>query len=142
MKMPTARSIAPFAFSLLLSVQCPAPAASESVQAFAGETGIALSVASDGSFEVTTQEPAWTFAGNVGSPLSDLGLRHGRDRAGGYREVEFKFKPSATAMRLGAIRIYDHRPVVVFKLTFLTAGKTSESFPSISHYPRNLHHLA
>src|SRR5262245_64033889 len=71
-----------------------------------------------------------------------MALRRGRDRAGGYREVEFKFKPSATTMRLGAIRVYDHRPVVVFKLTFLTAGKTSESFPSISHYPRDLHHLA
>jgi hypothetical protein len=142
MKMPTARSIAPFAFSLLLAVQCPAPAASESVQAFADETGIGLSVASDGSFEVTARAPAWTFAGNVGSRLSDLKSRRSRDRAGGYREVEFKFKPSATAMRLGAIRVYDHRPVVVFKLTFLTAGKTSESFPSISHYPRDLHHLA
>jgi hypothetical protein len=142
MKMPTARSIASFAFSLLLAVQCPTPAASESVRAFADETGIGLSVASDGSFEVTTRAPAWTFTGNVGSPLSDLASERGRDRAGGYREVEFKFKPSATAVRLGAIRVYDHRPVVVFKLTFLTAGKTSESFPSISHYPRNLHHLA
>jgi hypothetical protein len=47
--------------------------ASESVRAFADETGIGLSVASDGSFEVTTRAPAWTFAGNVGSPLSDLG---------------------------------------------------------------------
>src|SRR5262245_66390051 len=90
MKMPTARSFAPFAFSLLLAVQCQASAASESVQAFADETGIGLSVASDGSFEVTTREPAWTFAGNVGSPLSDLASQRGRDRAGGYREVEFK----------------------------------------------------
>ena len=140
--MPNARSIAPFVFSLLLAVQCPAPAASESVRTFVERTGIRLSVASDGSFEVTTRAPAWTFAGNVGSPLSDIALRRGRDRAGGYRQVEFKFKPSAAAMRLGAIRVYDHRPVVVFKLTFLTAGKTSESFPSISRYPRDLHHLA
>jgi hypothetical protein len=73
MKMPNARSVSPFAFSLLLAVQCPTPAASESVRAFADETGIGLSVASDGSFEVTTRAPAWTFAGNVGSPLSDLG---------------------------------------------------------------------
>ena len=45
-------------------------------------------------------------------------------------------------IRLGAIRVYDHRPVVVFRLTFITAGKTTESFPSISSYPRNLHHLS
>src|SRR5262245_54040745 len=126
MKMPTARSIAPFAFSLLLAVQCPTLAASESVQWFADETGIGLSVASDGSFEVTTRAPAWTFAGNVGSPLSDMALQRGRDRADGYREIEFKFKPSAAAMRLGAIRVYDHRPVIVFQLPFLTAGKTRQ----------------
>ena len=70
-----------------------------------------------------------------------MAARRGRDRAGPYREVEFKYETSAAAARLGAIRIYDHRPVVIFKLVFLTAGKTSESFPTISSYPRDLHHL-
>ena len=115
--------------------------ASASVRAVANETGIGVSVDADGSFEVTTRIPAWKFSGNVGSPLAHLAARRGRDRAGHYREVEFKYETSVAAARLGAIRIYDHRPVVIFKLVFLTAGKASESFPTISSYPRNLHHL-
>jgi len=111
------------------------------VRTVANGTGIGISVHADGSFEVTTRTPAWKFSGNVGSPLSHLAARRGRDRAGPYREVEFKYETSAAAARLGAVRIYDHRPVVIFKLVFLTAGNTSESFPTISSYPRNLHHL-
>jgi hypothetical protein len=140
MKMSIARLLPPLAVLLLLAVQWPASAGSESVHA--EETGIRLSVTVDGSFEVTTQAPAWTFAGNVGSRLTNLQARRGKDRAGDYREVAFKYRTSTSAARLGAIRTYERRPVVVFRLAFESAGKTSESFPSISHYPRNLHHLA
>jgi hypothetical protein len=111
------------------------------MRAVANETGIALAIEVDGSFEVTSRTPAWQFGGNVGSPVSNLVSRRGRDLAGGYQEIEFKYKPHDTAMRLGAIRVYDHRPVVVFSMRFLTPGKTSELFPSLSSYPRNLHHL-
>jgi hypothetical protein len=116
-------------------------AASTSV-AVSRETGIGLSVNDDGSFGITTRFQGWTFSGNVGSVIAELASRPGRDLAGRYQEVEFKYATSNGAARLGAIRVYHHRPVVVFKLTFLTAGKTSESFPSISSYPQNLHHLA
>jgi hypothetical protein len=102
------------------------------MRAVANETGIALAIEVDGSFEVTSRTPAWQFGGNVGSPVSNLVSRRGRDLAGGYQEIEFKYKPHDTAMRLGAIRVYDHRPVVVFSMRFLTPGKTSELFPSLS----------
>src|SRR5262249_37812459 len=68
--------------------------------------------------------------------------RSGSDRAGEYRELQFKFRTPAGAPRTGAIRLYQHRPAVLFQVTFLGAGKRSEPFPSIVSYPRNLHHLA
>jgi hypothetical protein len=139
--MPIVRSIASFALLFLVAIECWMPAASASVRAVANEAGLGVSVDADGSFEVTTRTPAWKFSGNVGLPLANLASKRGRDHAGPYREVEFKYETSAAAARRGAIRIYDHRPVVIFKLVFLTAGKTSESFPAISSYPRNLHHL-
>jgi hypothetical protein len=111
------------------------------VKAVANEAGIGVALEQDGSFEITTPIRDWTFAGNVGSPISDLTTRRGRDRAGRYREVEFKYETSWQAARRGAIRVYDQRPVVMFKLVFLTSGKTSESFPVLSSYPRNLRHL-
>ena len=67
--------------------------------------------------------------------------RAGQDLAGTYGEVAFRYATDEGAARRGAIRVYDQRPVVVFKLTFLSSGKTTEAFPSISTYPRDLHHL-
>jgi hypothetical protein len=51
---------------------------SASVRAIAKETGIALSIEVDGSFEVTSRISAWQFSGNVGSPVSNVASRHGR----------------------------------------------------------------
>jgi len=111
--MATVRPIASFAFALssLIALECWMSVASASVRAVANEPGIGVSVDADGSFEVTTRTRAWKFSGKVGSPLAHLASRRGRDRAGHYREVEFKYETSAAAARLGAIRIYDHRPV-------------------------------
>src|SRR6516162_10364177 len=138
--MLTVRSFA-LALSFLVAFKCWTMAASASVRAVANETGIALSIEGDGSFEVTSRVPAWQFSGNVGSPVGNVLLRHSRDPAGDYQEIEFKYKPSETAVRLGTIRVYDRRPVVVFKLKFLTPRKTREPVVSISSYPHNLHHL-
>ena len=98
--MPTVRPIASFALSFLVAIECRMSVASaSSVRTAANETGIGISVHADGSFEVTTRTPAWRFSGNVGSPLSHLAARRGRDRAGPYREVEFKYETSAAAAR-------------------------------------------
>jgi hypothetical protein len=139
--MLTVRSMAAFALSLLAAAACGMPAAAAVVRVLARETGIAVSVDGNGTFEVAARSPAWRFAGSIGSPLADPVARGGKDRAGEYREVEFKYRAAEGAARLGAIRVYRHRPVVVFKRVFLTAGKTSETFPSLSSYPRDLHHL-
>jgi hypothetical protein len=139
--MPTVRSIALFAFSSVVAVGCWSSTASASAKAIANEAGIGAALEEDGSFEVTTPIRDWKFAGNVGSPISDLTSRRGRDRAGRYRQLEFKYETSRRAARRGAIRVYDQRPVVMFKLVFLTSGNTNESFPVLSSYPRNLRHL-
>ena len=120
-------------------IASPSPAP---VQITSSDAGISVSVAEDGSFDVMTRRPAWRFSGNIGSRPFDIGSRRGRDRAGGYHEIAFNYQAAGFGKRLGVIRVYDHRPVVFFKLVFLTAGQVSESFPSISSYPRQLHHLA
>jgi hypothetical protein len=138
--MLTARSIAALALSVLAAVACGAPAA-VAMRVLASETGIAASVDKDGTFEVTTRSPAWRFAGSVGSPVAEMGARKGKDRAGEFREIEFAYRAAEGARRLGAIRVYEHRAVVLFKLVFLTEGKINETFPALSSYPRDLHHL-
>ena len=138
--MLTVRFIA-LALWFLVTFECWTTVASASVRAVASESGVTISIEGDGSFEVRSRVPAWQFSGNVGSPVGNVLLRYGRDLAGDYQEIEFKYRPSETAVRVGTIRVYNRRPVVVFKLKFLTPGKTSEPFLSISSYPHNLHHL-
>ena len=74
-------------------------ASATSVRSVANETGIGVSVDADGSFEVISGFPAWKFYGNAGPPLAHLAARRGRDRAGHYREVEFKYETSVAAAR-------------------------------------------
>jgi hypothetical protein len=115
--------ISSIALGMLAAVASTASAASASVQ-ISQQAGISLTVEDDGSFEITSRIPAWAFAGKVDSPLVDLTSRQGKDLAGGFRKVEFKYQTSEGA-RLGAVRVYDHRPVVLFKMTFLTPGRTT-----------------
>jgi hypothetical protein len=106
------------------------------------ETGIEIFVGDEGLFEITTRTPTWRFAGAVGAPLSSLTSQAGSDSAGSYQRLEFQFPSPDGNARAGGIRLYDHRPVVVFEIAFLAAGSTMEAFPSISTYPPDLHHLS
>src|SRR5215472_7578676 len=127
---------------LLMTNPCGALPGPVATRITASGSYIELSVGEDGSFDVTARRPAWHFSGNIGSRAFDIDLRHGRDRAGNYHEIVFRYEATDLGLRLGAIRVYDQRPVVLFKRVFLTAGQASESFPTISSYPRRLHHLA
>jgi hypothetical protein len=74
--------------------------------------------------------------------VADLDSCSGHDRAGAYREFVFAFKGRNDGARRGIIRLYDQRSVVMFQLQFDDAGEPGESFPSLSKFPRNLHHLS
>lgn len=103
-------------------------------------TGIMVSVDDDGMFHVATRDPAWRFSGNIGSRLSRLAPEAGADPAGSYQQLEFAFRSPDRTARVGRIRVYDQRPVVLFEMTYLTEGST-EVFPTISTHPDGLHHL-
>ena len=130
------------ALGFLAALTSAASAASAQRQVISQQTGVALSAGQDGSFAITSRNPAWTFAGKLNAPPIDLVTRSGRDRAGAFRAIEFKYRTSDGAARVATIRVYDERPVVLFELAFVTSGRTSESFPSISAYPRGLHQLS
>ena len=140
--MPTVRSPSAHLIALLVTLASPTSSAAAPLQIFAGGTGVAITVAEHGAFEVRTSTPPWTFGGNVGAPLATLAPQRGRDLAGDYQEVAFSYERPGGAVRRGAIRAYERRPVIVFELAFVSAGKTGEPLPSISSYPRDLHHLS
>jgi hypothetical protein len=113
----------------------------EQLVSVTNEAGISLNIGERGRFEIADKKRSWTFSGRVGRPLTDLGAGRGRDRAGSFREISFAFTGPRRAARRGAIRLYDRREVVLFRQEFIDPGTTAEVFPSLSQYPRKLHHL-
>lgn len=105
------------------------------------EAGISVSVDERGRFEIVDPKRSWTFAGRVGRPIADLSASRGRDRAGSFREISFAFGGPKRTARRGVIILYGRRNVVLFQQEFVDPGTTAEVFPSLSQYPRKLHHL-
>jgi hypothetical protein len=103
------------------------------------DTGITLSVSSSGAYFISVQQPAWTFGGNIGRQLENVRLGPGTDGIGAYDQITFQFVEGGA--RNGAIRVYQHKPIVVFTLELVAAGDNSRTFPSLSSYPRGLYHV-
>src|SRR5215470_1396288 len=77
-------------------------------------TGITLSVNSSGAYSVTTQDPAWTFGGNVGHTVAVMGASTGADGIGSYQQIVFTYADGAS--RQGTLRTYQGKPIVIFDI--------------------------
>jgi hypothetical protein len=106
----------------------------------AARSGFAATVSPDGSWQVTTSAPAWTFAGSVGVPVNDVRQAVGRDRIGPYQQIDFVYQ--ADGARGGSIRVYDDTPIVLFSATNPTAAANSAPFPVFASYPQLPHQLS
>ena len=102
-------------------------------------TGIHLNVQPSGTYTISAQQPAWTFGGEIGKPLSNLSVVSGTDGTGKYREIVFHYVEGGA--REGAIRIYRQQPVILFSVKYLKAAKNAAPFPNLTEYPRGLYHL-
>lgn len=99
---------------------------------------MALNVTADGSFSITSREPAWTFGGSTGAALSAITSSTGTDAAGPYRKISFPYGQNGVPT-VGSVRVYEKRPVVIFSTTLLAAAPNSPLFPRISAYPQGLY---
>ena len=108
----------------------------------ASAAGLAVSVdAATGAYRVTAASPAWTFAGTVGAPMTDVAISKGRDKVGAYQEITFRWK--AAEPQRGAIREYQTRPVVQFAITTPEASsQPPPDFPNFTTFPQGLHPLS
>src|SRR6266404_1298732 len=77
-------------------------------------SGLSVEVDTNGSYEITTRSPLWTFGGNVGYPLEEIKTVSGRDAIDTYQDVTFHWK--APAEFSASIRRYDYRPAIVFSV--------------------------
>src|SRR5271154_4838223 len=90
--------------------------------------GTMISVTPEGSFVVTMEAPAWTFAGAVGAPLSQITSSVGKDGVGSYQKISFQYTLNGVSTS-ASVRAYHTRPVVVFSGTLLSAAANGPLFP-------------
>jgi hypothetical protein len=107
--------------------------------AFTNTLGLSVGVASNGTYVITSTDPAWTFAGSVGT-LSSLATNSGTDNIGSYSEINLGY--NATVGHLAGIRLYDGKPVVLFSDTALANGPNDLAFPRLATYPSSLYHIS
>jgi Carbohydrate binding module (family 6) len=101
--------------------------------AVTGRSGLTAMVRPDGSWQVTTSDPAWTFAGSVGAAVSDVRQAAGQDQVGRFQEIGFSYQ--ADGPRRSGIRVYQDTPVVLFTTANLAAAANTAPFPVIDSYP-------
>lgn len=101
-------------------------------------SGLTLSVNPDGFFEITSQQPAFTFSGNVGASLSSVAAAHGVDGDGRFQQISFRYTLNGAATN-ASVRIYHDRPVAIFSTTLLSAANNGPLFPRISTYPQGMY---
>jgi hypothetical protein len=101
--------------------------------------GTAVTVEDSGNYSVIFKTPAWTFAGNLGAPASQLSVQSGSDPLGTYTETVFHY--SRAGERDARIRAYDHTPVVVFAETNTSAVMNTRNFPRLTRVPDVPHHV-
>ncbi len=104
------------------------------------EVGLRLAMSPNGTYTITSVNPAWTFTGDLGQVPANLVKVSDADAIGGY--IEFRFDYSASVTHSAAIRLYTNQPVVLFADTGLGASPNDLDFPHLTSYPGNLYHFS
>lgn len=118
-------------------------------------TGVSYTVASSGSagsptpitvdaqghYQVSFASPAWTFAGSLGVPATQIVSTSGSDSIGAYTEVSFSW--TDTSSKTGTIRKYNSLPAALLTVTYAGAApNTLAPFPTFTSYPQLPHHVS
>ncbi|MGH2497632.1 MAG: hypothetical protein ACRDIV_23260 [Ktedonobacteraceae bacterium] len=85
-----------------------------------------------GSYTIVSQSPSWSFAGNVGKPLTNVVVNTGSDNHGSYQEIDFSYVDKNSANRGGGLRAYNSNPAVLFTDSYISSTSNTLPFPRLS----------
>ncbi|HMD54893.1 MAG TPA: hypothetical protein VKJ65_10125 [Phycisphaerae bacterium] len=92
---------------------------------------------STGDYAVSTSEPAWTFSGHVGSPVSNFAPMTGQDNLGSYFQCGFDFTSDGQKAH-GILRVYKDSGAAMIGVQ---GGDAATAFPNFTSVPEGLHLL-
>ncbi len=98
-------------------------------------TGLTLTVSPTGSYAVNSEDPPFRFAGDIGTPLTNLVTSAGMDNLGSYREIAFHY--TSNGLRAASVRIYAEKPIVLFSVVYLESAPNAAGFPALTDYPQS-----
>jgi hypothetical protein len=103
-------------------------------------TSVSVRVDPQGHYFVIFSNPAFTFAGSLGSAAASIKEQSGADAVGKYHEVTFT--SASPVAQTDGIRAYDSLPAVVFTVTY-PAGATNPvaPFPTFDTQPQLPYHI-
>ena len=106
----------------------------------AARTGLSVQLdAATGGYRLVSQNPPWTFAGNLGGALKDVATRDGQDAAGSYQVISFAWNSGSIPLT-GQIQLYSEKPLALFTQTCGTATPVPPApFPDFTNVPSALH---
>ncbi len=95
----------------------------------APESGLSAQLdATDGNYQLTSQDPAWTLGGSLGLLLTNMTTYRGRDNASDYQQIAFEWWVGQVPMRARSL-LYTERAVALFSQT---CGAASETAPVLT----------
>lgn len=107
------------------------------------KTGISVRLnEKTGRYQIAARNPAWSFAGSLGSAPHALRKVRGRDRIGAFQEIAFTWHSGQVPLR-SVIRLYLDHPLLLFRYMYLKpSNPSSVAFPSFTSMPVHLYHFS
>ena len=116
--------------ALVLWLGLAGPTAARPAPSAAALAPVDVRVESNGRYELRSHAPDFTFAGDVGRPVTNIRARDAVDAVGPFHEVQFD-----SADRTSGIRAYRDTSVVLFTTTYLARPQPAEPFPVLTSVP-------
>ncbi len=92
-----------------------------------------------GNYQITAEDPAWTFGGSLNVPLKNTSTKKGHDNLGDFQQISFEWQAGQMPMS-GWIRIYQGNPLALFSQTSSSASEMPPAaFPAFTRLPAAPH---
>ncbi len=90
-------------------------------------------IRANGTYELDFPASGWKLDGKLPGDAGDLHSTAGNDKIGAYHQISASFD---NGMRIAEIRVYDVRPLVLFRDVWKSAGQNALPFPAFQSLPQ------
>lgn len=105
----------------------------------AANGALRVTMSADGSYTVTATATGWELQGKLAAPVREVHASEGVDRIGRYQQVSAVWDNGA---RRAEMRVYESKPLSLFRDVWTHAGPNQSPFPSFASLPTDTYLLS